>query len=457
MFRVGHASVRENPDGFIANMALSPQAIDQGLREIARQKRVLDRNEMYLLAHAMRRQIWAALGRASMLEYLEEVFGYSPKVARDRLRVAVAIEEQPVLAEMLESGEQHYAALRELSRVTTPATVESWRTAARGMNLRQIEQLVSGRRKGDLATDLPDPDLVLDQMTFEVLAVTRARVRQARQVMSDEHGGVVDDDAFINALCTAFLDGAAGDQGRARHQIMTTVCVQCSRGWQDAAGQMIAIDTVGVELAECDAQRVGTDREAERATQDIPPKVRRFVWRRDHGKCGVPSCRASRNIDIHHVVQRAHRGNHEAGNLLLLCGGHHRALHEGKLRITGLAPDLTFAYAHQPPLARTPHVGPEIPRPDAGEAEQPNAELESPPHGGHPMQASHPSVRIPTSQGQPSRYARLVIVTQAKKALSELGFTKVEAGRYVEDAIAKLSGVPELEQLIKEALQHSGR
>ncbi|CAN5716848.1 hypothetical protein BH11MYX1_BH11MYX1_22970 [soil metagenome] len=454
MFRVGQASAEENPDvGFVANMALSPEAIDQGLREIAKKKRTLDRNEMFLLSHAVRRQIWAAFGRASMLEYLEEIFGYSPKVARDRLRVARAIEELPVLAEMLESGEQHYAALRELTRVTTPATVDSWRDAARGMSLRQIEQLVSGRKQGDLPSDSPDSDLVLDQLSFEVLAVTRARVRQARQVMSDEYGGFVDDDAFINALCVAFLDGRGGDEGRARHQIMTTVCEQCSRGWQDAAGQVIAIDTIGVELAECDAQRVGSDREAERATQDIAPKVRRFVWRRDHGKCCVPSCRASRNIDIHHVVHRAHGGNHEASNLLLLCGGHHRALHEGKLLITGLAPDLTFAYARRSPPSA--HVGHPSESPNATEAEDPGAEAEATPHGGHPIQTLRPTA--PTPCGEPSRYERVVVATQAKRALTQLGFLKGEARRYVEDALANTSGVPPLEQLIIAALQNSRR
>src|SRR5262249_51336471 len=75
------------------------------------------------------------------------------------------------------------------------------------------------------------------------------------------------------------------------------------------------------------------------------PKTRRFVHRRDHGKCTVPGCRASRFIDVHHIVPRYAGGAHSADNLTLLCDGHHRALHDGKLTITGKAPHFVVSWA----------------------------------------------------------------------------------------------------------------
>jgi hypothetical protein len=70
------------------------------------------------------------------------------------------------------------------------------------------------------------------------------------------------------------------------------------------------------------------------------------VHHRDGGKCCVPSCRSARFNEVHHIVGRAEGGSHDAGNLTLMCDGHHRALHAGTLVITGIAPNLTVRFPH---------------------------------------------------------------------------------------------------------------
>src|SRR6185437_10345772 len=120
-----------------------------------------------------------------------------------------------------------------------------------------------------------------------------------------------------------------------KHQVQTTICSACKQGWQDGAGVKLPLDAADVARAECDAQRIGSDREPGRATQDVAPKIVRFVHRRDGGRCRVPGCRSSRYLEIHHVVPREAGGNHEPENLVLLCDGHHRAVHEGTLAIAG--------------------------------------------------------------------------------------------------------------------------
>ncbi len=424
MFGVEQASSATGGEHVISNLVANPHAIDRELRRIAKDEAVLLHEKTRLLVTAVRLRVWAVFGRGSMLEYLEEIFGYTPKVARDHVRVAFAIEEMPVLGEMLERGEQTYTALRELTRVATPSTIDEWREAARGMNVRQVEQLVAARAKGDRPGDARDPELETRKVAFELRGSTLARLRQARQVLAAENDGFLDDDAFIEALCTAVLDGGEADQGRARHQLMTTVCEQCGAGWQDAAGQVIAVDPVEVDRAECDAQRVGSTREPSRAVQDIAPRVRRFVRRRDHGKCRVPSCRAAHNVDIHHIVHRAAGGDHGAENLLLLCSAHHRALHEEKLQVTGTSSTLTINYVTPPVPAPMPAVSPPL-RPA--------------PHVGR------------------SNFAMVAIPIEAKQALLQLGFKKADAARCVSDALAAATDVMTLEQLIREALQQSRR
>ncbi|MEO6774578.1 MAG: DUF222 domain-containing protein, partial [Kofleriaceae bacterium] len=122
------------------------QEIDRELRTIAKRRCAIDAEEAVLLCVVVRREIWRELGKASLLEYLEGVLGFGPKAAKERVRVALALAELPVLAEALASGEQSYSAIRELTRVVTAQTQVAWCDATRGKNVRQIEDLVACHR-----------------------------------------------------------------------------------------------------------------------------------------------------------------------------------------------------------------------------------------------------------------------------------------------------------------------
>ena len=69
------------------------------------------------------------------------------------------------------------------------------------------------------------------------------------------------------------------------------------------------------------------------------------VIARDHHRCRVPGCRSSRWIEVHHVQPRAQGGRHTLDNLICLCGGHHDAVHAGRLQITR-APSGDLAFTH---------------------------------------------------------------------------------------------------------------
>src|SRR6201985_1412186 len=125
------------------------QTIDQALRKIASRRAALDAEEASWLREAERCQIWRELGMVSALDYLERVLGYAPHTAQERLRVARALGELPVLTDALAQGHLPYSAIRELTRIATPGTEQAWLDAAVGKNLRQIEDLVGGRELGD--------------------------------------------------------------------------------------------------------------------------------------------------------------------------------------------------------------------------------------------------------------------------------------------------------------------
>jgi len=377
------------------------QRIDRALRVLAKRRSALDADEMQLLACATRIEIWRQLGMVSLHEYLEHVLGYSPRQATERVRVATALEGLPELADALASGELHFSAVRELTRVATRETEQAWIDHARGKNLRQIEQAVAGRKRGDRPGDPADPELVAQTIRFDVRPATLALLRQAQQALEAERGERLDDDALIAALCNAVLAGNSDDDsGRAKHQILITRCEDCGAGWQEGAGTKQPLDDADLARVECDAQHVGE----RRATQDVPPRVVRFVKRRDGGRCCVPGCRSARYLEIHHIVPREHGGSHTAENLTLLCDGHHRALHDGKLSITGSAPKLEVRWLT--------HVGRE-----------------------------------------PERDS--TIARDAELALTTLGFKPPEARAAVSTAISELGAQAPLESILREALRAS--
>ena len=330
--------------GLQGESPLNWRTVDRALRAIRGKRAALEAEEARWLRIAEDLQIWRPLGMVSALDYLERVLGYAPRTAQDRLRVARALGALPALSAALASDDLSYSAVRELTRVATPGTEASWIAAAAGKNLRQIEDLVADRKPGDRPDDPPDPEVRIRVVRFELSPETFALLRQARSVLDDEHATNLADDDFVAALCHAVLDGAhpAEPTGRAKFQIAVTVCDRCRQGWQEGAGAQVTIDAPAIERAMCDAQHIGSlDGDApERAHQDIPPSVVRFVWRRDGGRCRVPGCRSARGLEVHHIVHRADGGGHDTGNLCLLCSSCHLAHHRGALAIGGTADHL---------------------------------------------------------------------------------------------------------------------
>ena len=313
------------------------------------------------------------LGFATFAEYVERVLGYAPGVARERMRVADALAALPKLRAAMTAGDLPFSAARELTRVATVDTEDRWLTAAANRTMREIEDLVSGRRPGDLPDDLPDPNARLHEVRFLVTSATLGKYTAARRAEEDTCGHPLSDDEVMAALCEARLAGAGTDGGdraaqRPLYQIAITRCTDCSRAWQDVAGKTIELSATELAQAACDAEllgRVDGDRPP-RVTRTIPPKTRRAVLRRDRGRCSVPGCRNARYVDVHHLVLRAKGGTHAPTGLATLCSAHHKAAHDGRLKVDrDPRGRLRFAHADGRPYgARPSHVG------DVGDGER---------------------------------------------------------------------------------------
>lgn len=133
-----------------------------------------------------------------------------------------------------------------------------------------------------------------------------------------------------------------------RYQTAVTTCVSCKRGWQPGAS-IAPLSPPELERALCDCIHIGdvdSDKPT-RATRSIPKSVKRHVAHRDGFMCRVPGCRATANIDCHHIEFFMNGGEAVPSNLLCLCEGHHLAVHTGTLVIKGDAINPTFTWSKQ--------------------------------------------------------------------------------------------------------------
>ena len=119
------------------------------------------------LLRALRGRVYEHIGCVSVFDYAEWLFGYKPRFVGERLRVAEVLEELPKTAAALGTGRLCWSAARELTRVATPQNEGRWLEATRGKTVRQIEEMVAGRQRGDEPDDPADPRARRHVLRFE--------------------------------------------------------------------------------------------------------------------------------------------------------------------------------------------------------------------------------------------------------------------------------------------------
>ena len=127
-----------------------------------------------------------------------------------------------------------------------------------------------------------------------------------------------------------------------RYQVM----VHCDAATLAAEGEPGRSDLDGIRVSAetsrrmaCDAAVVamvhakdGSVVNVGRRTRTIPPHIRRALEERDRG-CRFPGC-GCRFTEAHHVKHWADGGETSLRNTVLLCRRHHRAVHEGRVKVS---------------------------------------------------------------------------------------------------------------------------
>jgi hypothetical protein len=324
------------------------QVVHVALMQLATARCALDYEEACLLAAAKRLRLHEQFGYGSLLEYVTRTLGHQERVARDRLRVAEALEDLPLTAAALRDGTMSWSAIRELTRVAVLDTEAEWLEAAYGRTVRQIEEMTSGILPGGRPNAERREEAMRHTLRFEINGATLALFREAQAQLIRESGHGLTEDDVLQLMARRVLAGRDTDKERgSSYQIAVTVCESCKRAKQEGGGRAIVMSKEELTQAECDAHWVGdpSTEDTARATQDVAPATRRKVKRRDGGRCVVDGCTQSIWLDIHHLTWRTDGGGHDAENLIMLCSAHHTAIHEGRLLVEG-RPSMGLSFRH---------------------------------------------------------------------------------------------------------------
>ena len=367
------------------------------ITELAGHPNAANRRWLALIAEFDRRRGWSDSLTRSCAPWLNWQCGIDMGAAREKVRVAHALEQLPLIGAAMARGELSYSKVRALTRVACAATeqvflsialhgtahhvetiVRQYRRATEAAELSREAQQQAGRRvswfwddDGSLvlkarllaesglllvraleaaAADVPLPD----ESTIRSPATGRTQCGCAdpgcRGNVSAETSGTVPLTArradALGVIAESFLaHGAEALNGGERQQIVVHVDQAVLRS---AASGRCAMDdgpAIPVETARrlaCDSSVVtivdddkGNPLDVGRRTRSIPPALRRALESRDRG-CRFPGCTHTRFVDGHHVRHWADGGETKLTNLVSLCRFHHRQVHEGRVLVERL-------------------------------------------------------------------------------------------------------------------------
>src|SRR5467141_2790501 len=281
-------------------------------------------------------------GFRSCAEWLSWRVGLDRGAARERVRVARALETLPRLAQALARGELSYAKVRALTRVATPETEERLVAVGRAGTAEHVERIVRGWRRVDRIAEArestrrhrrralhvyQDEDgmvVIRGRLAPEVGAVLRHALAAAGETLYQRaraaHGDDVpaetptmaqqQADALALVAETALHHGIDPGTSGERYQVVVHVDAPVLAD-PDAPGQSVLDDGIHVSgdtsrrLA-CDATRVvmrhesaGQIAEVGARTRTIPPALQRALHYRDRA-CRFPGC-ARRFGEGHHM------------------------------------------------------------------------------------------------------------------------------------------------------------
>ena len=348
-------------------------ALEREITDLCAQINAAGYRLLQLIAELDGEAPWGSWGLRSCAHWLNWRCGIGMNAAREKVRVAHALKELPLISASFATGELSFSKVRAVTRIADSHNEENLLHLARYATAAQVERLVRAyrgvKRRAErerasaqhTARELnyyydDDGSLVIrarlpaeeGAVVLQALnAAMDARDAEQNEAEPDDVTAVTSEasesfaqrraDALTTLAETTLRHGPEPLSAAERYQVVVHVTAETLKG--DEAGRCelengpgIALDTVRriacdsslIRITEDDA---GTPLDIGRKTRAVPPALRRALKVRDSG-CRFPGCTHHRFVDAHHIRHWADGGNTSIDNLVLLCRHHHRLVHE---------------------------------------------------------------------------------------------------------------------------------
>ena len=331
---------------------------------------------LLLIREFDRRLGWGDGKLASCAHWLNFKCGLNLGAAREKVRVAHALSDLPLISASMACGELSYSKVRALTRVASQATEKDLLNIALHGTAHHVEKTVRLFRRALQAEQLSheasqqanralsyfyeeDGSLVLraripalgGALVLKALQAAMAELPDTEVVVKTSEALPLGHaarraDALVR-IAERSLKRKGSDSKTAEHyQVVVHVDAETLRA--DAPGRShvehgpaLAAETI--RRIGCDASLVAVleDQEGKvlnvgRKTRSIPPAIRRALASRDPG-CQFPGCTFTSFLDAHHIEHWANGGETKLTNLVTLCRWHHRLVYEGEIQVKSRA------------------------------------------------------------------------------------------------------------------------
>lgn len=314
-------------------------------------------------------QTWMRDGARSLSDWVSARLRVRPETAGLLVRVAKRLVDLPVLSERFASGDLSPDQVDAISRMATPDTEAGLVEEALGLNNAQLDRKArranpptaedgeQARREkalwiqrrldeagGRLTAELPNAELEIVESGLR---------ERADRMPPNPEIDVFDPypqrmaDALVETFATTGDESSSSGTQVVVFADLEALTTETKGVAELASGNLIPNDTAQWLACDCVVETIITDGSqvigVGRRGRTIPGWLRRLVYHRDGNQCRFPGCSNSKWLEVHHIIPWSQGGKTDLDNLILLCGHHHRFLHEKNWHIT-TDPDGRFQF-----------------------------------------------------------------------------------------------------------------
>ncbi|MEE8375963.1 MAG: DUF222 domain-containing protein [Acidimicrobiia bacterium] len=311
-----------------------------------------------LIVEVDARQSWMTDGARSLSDWVAARLRVRPETARQLVSVARRLEDLPVLTKRFAAGDLSLDQTDAISRMATADTEEGLIEEALGLSNAVLDRkarranppVASDEREahrvralwiqrtldgasGKLTAHLPHVDLEI---------VETAIRDKADKIPVNPETGLFD--AYSQRMADGLVEVCAttGDTTsppQVSAYIDLDALIEDKAGPHElGSGALVPNETARRLACDCVLETVITDGGVVvgvgRNSRTVPGWLRRLVHHRNGGTCRFHGCDNTNWLEVHHIVHWSKGGTTDHDNLILLCGFHHRFVHEEGWYIT---------------------------------------------------------------------------------------------------------------------------